>query len=65
MALAFLTCFLASYVYGNFFWAQRVLVGSIDTPNLRPYAAMYLMTVFMTIAGVLLGTMLARRRKTA
>jgi hypothetical protein len=64
-ALAFLTCFLGWYVYGNFFWAQRVLMGSIDTPNLRPYAAMFLLTFFMTIAGVLLGTTLARHRRTS
>ena len=63
MVFAFLVCFLFGYVYGNFSWISMVFAGFIDDPRARPYLVMFLMTSFLTAAGILTGGLIACPRK--
>ena len=63
MVLAFLICILFFYASYTFSSARMLLVGSITEPRFRPYLAMYLVTIFLAIVGILLGGVFGARPK--
>jgi hypothetical protein len=58
MVLLFLISVLFFYICCTFSSARILLVGSIENEELRPSLAMYLITIFMAIVGILLGGIL-------
>jgi hypothetical protein len=63
MVLVFLICILFFYACYTFSSASMLLVGSIHEPRVRPYLAMYLVTIFLAIVGILLGGAFGARPK--
>ena len=63
MVLVFLICILFFYVSYTFSSARMLLVGSINNAEFRPYLAMYLVTIFLAIVGILLGGAFGARPK--
>jgi hypothetical protein len=63
MVLLYLFCGLLFYVSYTFSAARVLLAGSIHEPAYRPYLAYYLLTIFLSAVGILLGGILGARPK--
>jgi hypothetical protein len=65
MLLLFLICDLLWYLYPSLSWAKMLLVDSLDQPRFRIYLVWFVSNVVTLTAGVLLGGLLVRPKKTA
>jgi hypothetical protein len=63
MASAFLVCLLLWYVSRTFSAVRTIQVDSLTQPEARPYLALYIVTILVTIVGILGGSLLGARPK--